>query len=387
MELSNILQERIHKQWRFLLKQTRYIFNAHASLLIIMITAYLAVIYARFIVSEQAINPIIWIVISVGIALIAFIGHLTTWIQDADSYYLGNLDTQWLQHLKKMRLSSMLLPGILLVIIHMCLMPLANLSNQPFILPLILQLALKWIQMNSQYLYSVNIGRKPLSSIIYFILHAVSLSIGYYFNMFIFLLVPVLIGALVFTFRHGEKSLNWQYIIEQEENRVYALNRVLNLFVDIPMPSSRIKKRMYLNFLYKTSDTAPLYLQKRIFTRSPVYFKLLIQLYTVNLLIIYGLSLYEVSGVISAVFLWLFIMQCEPLLKESMQHAFSPFLPVEKAVYHKAFVQLMKQISWVYTIGCLVVCNSVSIISFIGLVIAVSVLFPLYVQAKIGKME
>lgn len=116
-------------------------------------------------------------------------------------------------------------------------------------------------------------------------------------NESIFALIVMIINldlVYLISFIGRKRSLNWQWLLEEEETAVLRNFRFINYFIDVPHLKRSFRKRRWLTMIlnriipYHQNNTL-IYLYSHLFVRYNDYFYLFIRLTIIGMLVNYAL--------------------------------------------------------------------------------------------------
>ncbi|MDE1549641.1 ABC transporter permease [Jeotgalibaca caeni] len=351
----NVLEQLANRRKKYFKKMSRYakyVFNDHFVIVIIFLFGALAYQYAEFLKTVEPpfhIGKWIWALVLSGSL---FIGKLATLVQAADPVFLAAKEKEWQHYLKNTKSSSLLFPAFLLFILAGVAFPMLFVG-QPFrvlefLLFYVSLLLLKWTELGIQeegFYFQTEPEKKRA---LLFVLSFVVLMIGFLMQTWISLLLSVVVMVLFQRLQKLEVPLlHWEKVVHQEEKRSAQLNRLINLFTDIPTVRNPAKRRKYLDqavtFL-SGKDNPYQYLYARAFVRGSNYSGLYFRLTGIGVLIFIFTTIPLVSLLLNVLFIYLTGFQLSALYGQMDEHLLARLYPAPKIKKEKGFEHLLLQL-------------------------------------------
>lgn len=112
-------------------------------------------------------------------------------------------------------------------------------------------------------------------------------------NDWIFELVLLSINFVFLIYFTGRKSLNWQWLIDEEESALFRNFKFINIFMDVPNLKRSFQNRRLLTMILKrctphSQSSAFVYLYSHLFIRYNDYFYLYLRLTVIGLIVNYA---------------------------------------------------------------------------------------------------
>ena len=177
-------------------------------------------------------------------------------------------------------------------------------------------------------------------------------------------------------------QLQWKYAIETENQRMFRIKRFYNLFTDVPVVNSKIKRRKWLDGLYKSikpiSSNTYLYLFARGFVRNNEYIGLFLRLTIIQAIMLALIDNFYISLVVEMLFIYLVGFQLKPYFKEVMQNLMQRLYPISGKTKINDFTKLstfILLIQWIISALAVLYKFGFSINSLIIIVAGLAVLF------------
>ncbi|AXI38470.1 exoprotein ABC transporter permease EscB [Bacillaceae bacterium ZC4] len=176
------------------------------------------------------------------------------------------------------------------------------------------------------------------------------------------------------------KTLQWEFLILQENRKLQSFYRLANMFTDVPKLKAEAKRRKWMDWIlsfipYKQSNVF-LYMFSRSFIRSGDYFGLFIRLLMIGVIVSIFLPLSLVSCIIlPAAVLFLTGIQLTSLYKHYDALFIADLYPVPQNIKKKSFLRLLFTILFIELAVLTIVLLTQTNILFVGVQLAINALF------------
>lgn len=339
-------------------KYSKYVFNDHLMIILFFLFGGLMLSYINFLDHGYKIPVVLGRLLVLVISLVLIkIGKLATLFQEADSVFLLPKEAKLKQYLDKSLVFSFIVPLVCMLFSFFFLWPLIKMNHIYSLvdyLALIFTIAIfKWdnliYQGISVYLKTVNINWQkwliPVALLLIF------LPYGVYGSLMISILNTI---YLLSVYKKKSSILDFTKAIELEKARMQQIYKFLNLFTDVPNIQITVKRRKYLDGLInkipkiKSNTYRMLYYSE--LCRGNVYGGLLIRLSLISLVIVILSNSYTFSLIISAIFLFLLLIQCLSLYQEFDYQLLTKIYPISKQIKKQNFRKVMMELSLVMII-------------------------------------
>lgn len=349
--MNKLWQIRLKKHQQQQFRYLRYVFNDH--FVIALIFLFGAGVYGYAQLLRYLPTPCMimrWPVLLILMFTMQF-GRLATLIEPADNVFLLPQTPRIYHFLQKGRRYSCLIPAVFILLVNLALYPLL-VKTLHYSWPLCINLALSCLLLKDgilRYELALVYQERRFHWLIYgFELLIIGLTLWMpYGGCVVALLFDVMMAQLV---RHNLQNtpLQWQYLINNESQRMTNLYRFYNLFTDVPGFNSRIKRRHYLDWLLKKipqdHQHTYAYLYARGFLRRTEYSNLFLRLWIINLLVL-CLFHYPLLVIgINALFAYLICLQLMPLFNQYVGMIMTHLYPLTFSQRIQAFITLLQKL-------------------------------------------
>jgi ABC-2 type transport system permease protein len=352
-------KERSGRTLKELSRYLRYIFNGHIVLVLVFLLGAAAYYYQEWLksVSDQFPAAIIMALI---LGILLTYSPIYTFLTEADKIFLLPLETRLKGYFKRCAVISFAVNGYLLLFVLALLMPMYARVNEgdfkvffPFLLVLFVIKAINlMIRWSIQYFAETK--AHYIDSLIRYAVNAVFLYFLFSGADLVFLIPEAaLLLILLFFYKKNskEKGLKWEFLIEQEERRMASFYRLANMFTDVPKLKDKVKRRKWLDWLFKglAFDHKETFnhLYIRTFLRAGDYFGLFVRLTLIGAGVIYFLSFGWGQLLICLLFLYLTGFQLLPLWRHHQNKLWVFLYPTAEGIKEKSFKRILSQILYI----------------------------------------
>lgn len=353
MTVSELFKKRTAYYYKQLGKYLKYVFNDHFVLALLILLGAVGFTYSNYL---ETVNPNAFLPRLILYALILIVvktGGIRTLIKPADGIYLLPLEKKLKPVMQKNLVYSLLAAALTAFIAAFLTAPLVAVLNQSES-----RAGLLWIgavlaakitdTLLTYYKFKLNRAETEqkvhsITNIALFLMlfTAVfySLIIGLFMNL------TFLVAFSLYTYHSNTQTIwNWERLIEYEQNRVQAIYKVINLFVETPYGNNKVKRLKAMDALIqlmdKKTDVHSYYLS-RIFIRQTSFSGLYIRLAVIGSVILSLNSLFWLSVLISLLFIYLIGFQLLPLKQLLDKSIYFKLYPVKDTDKIKAIQKLI----------------------------------------------
>ena len=354
MTVLQILSERKKTYYKKMSRYAKYVFNDHFVLVMLFIFGALAYQYAEFLKTVEppfTIGKVIWLIV---LSTLLFFGKLSALVESADSVFLAAKEAEWQASLKQARTRSLLVPAIVMLLILGIAMPMVDVGQEISVIRLLafysILLLLKWIELGIQLAnlqMPVKVDKRRSDVLLFFVAMGL-LAIAFFINEWV---AFGLTFVLAFLFNHWlmkeEALINWTKLVDHEEKRFANINRLINLFTDVPTVKNHAKRRKYLDGVVRFlagKDNANQYLYARIFVRGGNYGGMFIRLTAIGMIIFMVTNLPAISVALNILFIYLTGFQLFSLYDETQENILVRLYPQTTQQKDKGFKDLLVKI-------------------------------------------
>ncbi|HIY93267.1 ABC transporter permease [Companilactobacillus sp. HBUAS56275] len=361
--MTDLWQKRLRRHQLDQFKYLRLIFNDNFVLAFIVLIGALGFWYSNLLgtIHQQLIlgKPIVILLLF----LATQVGGIATLLEEPDSTFLLVKEKEFYKYFKAAKNYSVFIPIVTLALVNFLLSAFASRAAGMRIIDIVLiaigliVFKLGSLNVDLMALYGQdhfgNLSMRLVSNIIL----VVSLIISAYFLS----AVMVIVGVIYYLFLNmrvkpleTSGQLQWDYAIATENQRMFRIKRFYNLFTDVPGVNSKIKRRKWLDGLFKgikpTSSNTYLYLFARGFVRNNEYIGLFLRLTVIQAIMLALIDNFYISLIVEVLFIYLVGFQLKPYFKEVMQNLMQRLYPISSKDKIASFTKLstiILSIQWI----------------------------------------
>lgn len=353
MNMQGLLKKRSQERIKRLGKYAKYVFNDHFVIVIIFILGALAFQYADFV---KALEPdYLWGKLFWAVALSAavFLGRPATLVEPADLVFLSSQEGEWNRHLADARRQSLLLPAGVLLFLSAVATPMLYVGQRFSLLNLAglvgIGLLLKWTELGlALQSFRMETGKElNRARMVLFLVSVLVYAFGFWIGVgWGLLLAALVLLAYERGYRKRNALLDWTRMVEAEESRRARINRLINLFTDVPQVQSRAKRRKGLDPVVErlagTGNNPYQFLYARAFVRNGDYSGLYVRLLAIGCLVLAFAGNLWLTLLLSILFLYLTGFQLLPMYAHFDQHVLNRLYPVGPGLKYAGYRQALR---------------------------------------------
>lgn len=389
--MLKLWNERLRRHQLNQFKYLRLIFNDNFVLAFIVLIGALGFGYSNLLgtISGPIIlgKPIVIVLLFLAVQ----VGGIATLLEDPDSTFLLVKEKEFYKYFKAAKNYSVFVPIVTLVLVNFLLSAFASRAGGMKVLDIVVVAIgliiykLGFLNVNLMELYGQAKFGNTSMRLVSNLLLLVSLIISTYF----FSWLMIIVGVVFYLYLNARTKtletsgqLQWKYAIETENQRMFRIKRFYNLFTDVPGVNSKIKRRKWLDGLYKSikpiSSNTYLYLFARGFVRNNEYIGLFLRLTIIQAIMLALIDNFYISLVVEMLFIYLVGFQLKPYFKEVMQNLMQRLYPISGKTKINDFTKLstfILLIQWIISALAVLYKFGFSINSLIIIVAGLAVLF------------
>ena len=389
--MLKLWNERLRRHQLNQFKYLRLIFNDNFVLAFIVLIGALGFWYSNLLgtISGPIIlgKPIVIVLLFLAVQ----VGGIATLLEDPDSTFLLVKEKEFYKYFKAAKNYSVFVPIVTLVLVNFLLSAFASRAGGMKVLDIVVVAIgliiykLGFLNVNLMELYGQAKFGNTSMRLVSNLLLLVSLIISTYF----FSWLMIIVGVVFYLYLNARTKtletsgqLQWKYAIETENQRMFRIKRFYNLFTDVPGVNSKIKRRKWLDGLYKSikpiSSNTYLYLFARGFVRNNEYIGLFLRLTIIQAIMLALIDNFYISLVVEMLFIYLVGFQLKPYFKEVMQNLMQRLYPINGKTKINDFTKLstfILLIQWIISALAVLYKFGFSINSLIIIVAGLAVLF------------
>jgi len=277
-------------------KYMQFIFTGHIAIVLVFLIGAGGYQYSEWLKVVQTDFPAeIIIALIVGI-LLAF-SRPTTLLREPDQVYLLPLESKISQYFNKALAWTYWSQVWIVAIVYIVCIPLLKAVTELTTIDIwtvfLLVIVLKYISVQGEfnYRYSERGNMVWVDRLIRAIVFAAAIYLGLHAQLLLAVVVTVIsvIYIIVFRKKSTGEPVPYEHFVKLEQNRMMSFYRFANYFTDVPHLHGSIRRRSWMDWLYKFvpygKGNAQKYLVFRTFVRTDDHFYLWLRLTAISAII------------------------------------------------------------------------------------------------------
>ena len=409
--IENIFSDRRKKEQELKLTYSKYIFNSHLIMFLIIVLGAVLINYSKWLAIASKVE-LYSVLIAATLAFSYYLvsTKIKTYIKEADAVFLLPLEKYYRKVGLKTVINSTVVHIITVVIFYFATKPITNLiGNIDRLSIFMLLIVIIWNNL-LKYLQVIHYKEIIWSKLLLFIVIFMQLLVVFFDDIAIRIIYLISIIVLaVFTYyimknagnklnaKDQEKYVvNWNQAADYDKHRIESYLKFVNMFVDVPLSGLKVARRKYFDILlpkltkdnFKKENSFKYYYY-RVFLRQENTVYLALRLMLLAVLVIYSFKNTYVSGLAIISYSYLTIIQLVPLYKQMSNNIWHSILPVSEDIKIKSYKQLLTSVMIVTTLLLGVVSillssfSTMNILVIIGSVVIANIISKIF----IGKVK
>ena len=409
--IENIFSDRRKKEQELKLTYSKYIFNSHLIMFLIIVLGAVLINYSKWLAIASKVE-LYSVLIAATLAFSYYLvsTKIKTYIKEADAVFLLPLEKYYRKVGLKTVINSTVVHIITVVIFYFATKPITNLiGNTDRLSIFMLLIVIIWNNL-LKYLQVIHYKEIIWSKLLLFIVIFMQLLVVFFDDIAIRIIYLISIIVLaVFTYyimknagnklndKDQEKYVvNWNQAADYDKHRIESYLKFVNMFVDVPLSGVKVARRKYFDILlpkltkdnFKKENSFKYYYY-RVFLRQENTVYLALRLMLLAALVIFSFKNTYVSGLAIISYSYLTIIQLVPLYKQMSNNIWHSILPVSEDIKIKSYKQLLTSVMIVTTLLLGVVSillasfNTMNILVIIGSVVIANIISKIF----IGKVK
>ncbi|KRK65566.1 hypothetical protein FC72_GL000007 [Companilactobacillus tucceti DSM 20183] len=351
--MTDLWKERLRRHQLDQFKYLRLIFNDNFVLAFIVLIGALGFWYSNFLDTINQVNIFGKPIVIILYWLIAQSGSVATLLEEPDSTFLLVKEKDFYDYFKAAKNYSSMLPIVTIALVGFLMSPFAfkaaGLSVLSIVILTLGVIVYKFTMINFEVfgIYGKDSFKGMSAKNWLNLLLLALLIVSTYLSSFVLVIVAVILLGVVISKSQAiceSGQLQWQSAIAKENQRMFRIKRFYNLFTDVPGVNSKIRRRKWLDFLFKgikqEQGNTYLYLFARGFVRNNEYIGLFFRLTVIQAIMLCLIDNFYISLIVEMLFIYLVGFQLKPYFKETMQNLMQRIYPVKQADKIKDFTKL-----------------------------------------------
>ena len=409
--IENIFSDRRKKEQELKLTYSKYIFNSHLIMFLIIVLGAVLINYSKWLAIASKVE-LYSVLIAATLAFSYYLvsSKIKTHIKEADAVFLLPLEKHYRKVGLKTVINSTVVHIITVIIFYFATKPITNLiGNIDRLSIFMLLIVIIWNNL-LKYLQVIHYKEVVWSKLLLFVVIFMQLLVIFFDDIAIRIIYLISIIVLVaFTYyimknagnklnaKDQEKYVvNWNQAADYDKHRIESYLKFVNMFVDVPLSGVKVARRKYFDILlpkltkdnFKKENSFKYYYY-RVFLRQENTVYLALRLMLLAVLVIFSFKNTYVSGLAIISYSYLTIIQLVPLYKQMSNNIWHSILPVSEDIKIKSYKQLLTSVMIVTTLLLGVVSillasfGTMNILVIIGSVVIASIISKIF----IGKVK
>ena len=409
--IENIFSDRRKKEQELKLTYSKYIFNSHLIMFLIIVLGAVLINYSKWLAIASKVE-LYSVLIAATLAFSYYLvsTKIKTYIKEADAVFLLPLEKYYRKVGLKTVINSTVVHIITVVIFYFATKPITNLiGNIDRLSIFMLLIVIIWNNL-LKYFQVIHYKEIIWSKLLLFIVIFMQLIVVFFDDIAIRIIYLISIIVLaVFTYyimknagnklndKDQEKYVvNWNQAADYDKHRMESYLKFVNMFVDVPLSGVKVARRKYFDILlpkltkdnFKKENSFKYYYY-RVFLRQENTVYLALRLVLLAALVIFSFKNTYVSGLAIISYSYLTIIQLVPLYKQMSNNIWHSILPVSEDIKIKSYKQLLTSVMIVTTLLLAVVSillssfSTMNILVIIGSVVIANIISKIF----IGKVK
>ena len=409
--IENIFSDRRKKEQELKLTYSKYIFNSHLIMFLIIVLGAVLINYSKWIAIASKVELYsVYTAATLAFSYYLVSSKIKTYIKEADAVFLLPLEKYYRKVGLKTVINSTVVHIITVIIFYFATKPITNLiGNIDRLSICTLLIVIIWNNL-LKYLQVIHYKEIIWSKLLLFIVIFMQLLVIFFDDIAIriFYLISIIVLA-AFTYyimknagnklndKDQEKYVvNWNQAADYGKHRIESYLKFVNMFVDVPLSGVKVARRKYFDILlpkltkdnFKKENSFKYYYY-RVFLRQENTVYLALRLMLLAALVIFSFKNTYVSGLAIISYSYLTIIQLVPLYKQMSNNIWYSILPVSEDIKIKSYKQLLTSVMIVTTLllgGVSILLASfatMNILVIIGSVVIANIISKIF----IGKVK
>ena len=409
--IENIFSDRRKKEQELKLTYSKYIFNSHLIMFLIIVLGAVLINYSKWLAIASKVE-LYSVLIAAALAFSYYLvsSKIKTHIKEADAVFLLPLEKHYRKVGLKTVINSTVVHIITVVIFYIATKPITNLiGNIDRLSIFMLLIVIIWNNL-LKYLQVIHYKEVVWSKLLLFVVIFMQLLVIFFDDIairIIYLISIIVLAAFTYYImknagnklnaKDQEKYVvNWNQAADYDKHRIESYLKFVNMFVDVPLSGVKVARRKYFDILlpkltkdnFKKENSFKYYYY-RVFLRQENTVYLALRLMLLAALVVFSFKNTYVSGLAIISYSYLTIIQLVPLYKQMSNNIWHSILPVSEDIKIKSYKQLLTSVMIVTTLLLGVVSillasfNTMNILVIIGSVVIANIISKIF----IGKVK
>ena len=370
--IENIFANRRKKEQELKLTYSKYIFNSHLIMFLIIVLGAALINYSKWIaVASQFELYSVFIAASLAFSYYLISTKIKTYIKEADAVFLLPLEKYYKNVGRKNVINISVVHIIAFVIFYFAVKPITSIIGTVDRIAICLLIMVILLNNLLKYFQIIHYKELIWVKILQFIVGFIQIISVFIVNTYI--LVTDLVGIIALSYsiyyilknagnvRNADDKekfvVKWTEAAEYDKHRMESYLKFVNMFVDVPLSGVKVARRKYFDAILPkltkdnfTKENSFKYYYYRVFLRQENTVFLALRLMLLAGLIIFSFKNPYVSAVAIISYSYLTIIQLVPLYKQMSNNIWHSILPVDESIKIDSFKKLLTVVMLITTI-------------------------------------
>lgn len=334
-------------------KYMRFVFTGHLAIVIMFVLGAAGYKYSEWLKTASSDFPSI-LLVSAILGIVLGFSRPITLIRKPDEVYLLPLETKLPHYFSKaLRYtfgSQVIIVALLYIVTWPMLRQVAEIKLITIILGLVIAILLKWWNIQSEFAYrwaykghNVWMDRIVRMVCSFALLFSV---LNVQFIPMIILILIIVSYPMSWKKKVQQSPFPYEHFVKLEENRMMGIYRFANYFTDVPNIHGSIRRRVWLDWVYKiipyAKQNTQEYLVLRTFIRTDDHFYLWLRLTVISALAAAFVHIPIAIGVVVAALSFATAIQLMQALTVSNDFRMDMLYPLSKDARKKAAIKIVR---------------------------------------------
>ena len=403
--IEYIFSDRRKKEQELKLTYSKYIFNSHLIMFLIIVLGAALINYSKWIaVASKFELYSVFIAAALAFSYYVVSTKIKTYIKEADSVFLLPLEKYYKKIGAKTVMSLTTTHIIAVIIFYFATKPITNIIGS--INKLGICLLLMTIILNNllKYFQVIHYTELVWIKIIQFVVTFIQILVVFIVNTYILIFDMIGVVALAYCTYYIFKNVTnkassedqekfvvkWNEAAEYDRHRMESYLKFVNMFVDVPLSGVKVARRKYFDVLLPkvnkenfTKENSFKYYYYRVFLRQENTVYLALRLMLLAVLVIFSFKNTYVSAIAIISYSYLTIIQLVPLYKQMSNNIWHSILPIDESIKVGSFKKLLTIVILITTLILTIIAICLSNFEIMNILITVGALIVANIIARI----
>ena len=388
--IEYIFSDRRKKEQELKLTYSKYIFNSHLIMFLIIVLGAALINYSKWLAVASPFELYsVFIAATLAFSYYLVSTKVKTYIKEADSVFLLPLEKYYKKIGAKTVMSLTTTHIIAVIIFYFATKPITNIIGSINKLGICLLLMIIILNNLLKYFQVIHYTELVWIKIIQFIVVFVQILVVFIVNTYILIFDMIGVMALAYCtyyiFKNATNKasledqekfvVKWNEAAEYDKHRMESYLKLVNMFVDVPLSGVKVARRKYFDVLLPkvtkenfTKENSFKYYYYRVFLRQENTVYLALRLMLLAVLVIFSFKNTYVSAIAIISYSYLTIIQLVPLYKQMSNNIWHSILPVAESIKVGSFKKMLSIVILITTfiLTIISIClNSFEVMSFV----------------------